>query len=143
MIYISLSRALRDADPSAPRTRRLAGCASASSAQRAYAGVKLTLAAAAWLLMCVYLTYDIAPTILSGGKGEVFRPWWSYTWGFLVFPAAIALGFLALQPTDAILVRIGCVVGFGVLCLMTLVCVWFILLGFQQLAASSWYPNPS
>ena len=65
------------------KTRRLREC---QRARRARRRVKLTLAAAGWLLLCVYLTYDIAPTVLSGGKGEVFRPWWSYTWGFLVFP---------------------------------------------------------
>jgi hypothetical protein len=50
------------------KTRRLRECQ--QRAARVRRRVKLTLAAAAWLLMCIYLTYDIAPLVLSGGKAK-------------------------------------------------------------------------
>ena len=95
------------------KTRRLQECQRRAASVRRR--VKLTLAGSGWLLLCVWLTYQIAPTVLSGGKSDMFSPWWSYNYGFLVVPAAIALMFLGLQPTDAIAIRIACVVSLGLL----------------------------
>ena len=52
--------------------------------------------------------------------------------------------FLGLQPTDAIAIRIACVISLGLLCFFTLVWAWFLFLGFQQLDLVSWsYPDPA